>query len=79
LTLSVDQNKFINLLIEKTNGKLSQFQNQIIILETQLQIALDSNKSLQLENDKYKLEIEKLKKKKEKSSANQTDDFSTPN
>jgi len=78
LSLNLDHNKFVNLLIEKTNQKLSQFQNQIILLETQLQLAVDLNITIQKENDVLKTELEKLKKKKEKSSANLSNDFSTP-
>lgn len=66
-TLNVDQNKFMNLLIEKTNQKLSQMQSQVILLEAQLQLAIEQYHTLQAEN-------EKLKKKKDKNS----EEFSTP-
>ena len=59
--MQIDQTKFMNLLIEKTNNKLNQANNQIIILEAQLQLAIELNKSLQDE-------LDKLKKKKEKTT-----------
>ena len=42
-----DQSKFFNVIIDKTNQKLNSFQAQIIVLESQLQIAVD-------ERDAYK-------------------------
>ena len=42
-----DQNKFFNVIIDKTNQKLNSFQAQIIVLESQLQMAVD-------ERDAYK-------------------------
>ena len=36
-----DQNKFFNVIIDKTNQKLNSFQAQIIVLESQLQMAVD--------------------------------------
>lgn len=67
MSLNVDQNKFMNLLIEKTNQKLGQMQNQVILLETQLQLAIEQYQTLQAEH-------EKIKKKKDKNS----EEFSTP-
>lgn len=66
MSVNLDHNKFVNLLIEKTNQKLSQLQNQNILLETQLQLAVDLNNAVKKENEELKVEIEKLKKKKEK-------------
>jgi hypothetical protein len=68
--LNIDQTKFINLLLEKTNQKLSHLQNQVIILETQLQLATELNKSILDEQNSLKQEIEKLKKKKDKNVTN---------
>jgi uncharacterized protein (DUF3084 family) len=79
LSINLDHNKFVNLLIEKTNQKLNQFQNQIILLETQLQLAVDLNNTVQKENEALNSEIEKLKKKKEKSLVNTSNDSSLPN
>jgi len=42
-----DQSKFFNVIIDKTNQKLNSFQAQIIVLESQLQMAID-------ERDAYK-------------------------
>jgi len=42
-----DQSKFFNVIIDKTNQKLNTFQAQIIVLESQLQMAND-------EKDAYK-------------------------
>ena len=58
----------MNSVLERTNAKLGQLQNQVIVLETQLQFALEANNSLQAE-------LDKLKKKKEKPS----EEFTTPN
>lgn len=68
--MQIDQNKFVNLLIEKSAAKINQLSNQVLVLETQLQLAADANKYLQEE-------LDKLKKKKEKITT-QTDDFSQP-
>lgn len=57
----------MNLLIDKTNQKLSQMQNQVILLETQLQLAIEQYQTLQAEH-------EKIKKKKDKTS----EEFTTP-
>jgi hypothetical protein len=60
----------MNAVLERTNSKLGQLQNQVIVLETQLQFALELNKSLQEEVDKAK-----KKSAKEKN----TDEFTSPN
>jgi hypothetical protein len=46
-----DQSKFFNVIIDKTNQKLNSFQAQIIVLESQLQMATD-------ERDTYKSYVE---------------------
>ena len=48
-----DQSKFFNVIIDKTNQKLNSFQAQIIVLESQLQMATD-------ERDAYKKYVEEL-------------------
>ena len=48
-----DQNKFFNVVIDKTNQKLNSFQAQVIVLESQLQMAVD-------ERDAYKNYAEKI-------------------
>ena len=42
-----DPSKFFNVIIDRTNQKLNSFQAQIIVLESQLQMAND-------ERDMYK-------------------------
>lgn len=58
--MEIDQIKFMNLVMEKTNKKLNELQAQVIVLEAQLQLAVEINKQL-------KDSIEKASKKKEKS------------
>jgi len=36
-----EQNKFFNVIIEKTNQRLNSLQAQVIVLESQLQIVID--------------------------------------
>ena len=48
-----DQSKFFNVIIDKTNQKLNSFQAQVIVLESQLQMAID-------ERDTYKSYLENL-------------------
>ena len=48
-----DPSKFFNVIIDKTNQKLNSFQAQIIVLESQLQMAID-------EKDTYKKYVEEL-------------------
>ena len=46
-----DQSKFFNVIIDKTNQKLNSFQAQVIVLESQLQMAIE-------ERDAYKRVVE---------------------
>jgi flagellar biosynthesis chaperone FliJ len=48
-----DQSKFFNVIIDKTNQKLNSFQAQVIVLESQLQKAIE-------ERDTYKSYLEKM-------------------
>jgi len=48
-----DQSKFFNVIIDRTNQKLNSFQAQIIVLESQLQMAND-------ERDAYKKYVEDM-------------------
>ena len=74
-----DQSKFFNVIIDKTNQKLNSFQAQIIVLESQLQMAND-------ERDTYKkyvdgmpsinfniTELENIKKEYEQCRSNLDD------
>ena len=68
--MNIDQHAFMNSVLERTNAKLGQLQNQVIVLETQLQFALELNKSLQEELDKAK---------KKSSKEKNTEEFTSPN
>ena len=50
-----DPNKFFNVVIDKTNQKLNSFQAQVIVLESQLQMAME-------ERDAYKKFVEETPK-----------------
>ena len=52
--MQIDQNKFVNLVMEKTNQKLSALQSQVIVLEAQLQLAAEAADTLQKELEKVK-------------------------
>jgi hypothetical protein len=45
--MEIDQLKFMNLVMEKTNHKLNSLQAQVIVLESQLQLAAEVNQQLQ--------------------------------
>lgn len=59
--MQLDQAKFMNLVMEKTNKKLNELQAQVIVLESQLQLAVDINSEL-------KTQLDKISKKKETKS-----------
>ena len=63
--MQIDQLKFMNLVMEKTNRKLNELQSQVIVLESQLQLAAEINNQLQGQ-------LDKINKKKDKS------EFTTP-
>lgn len=44
--MQIDSNKFMNLVMEKTNQKLNSLQAQVIVLEAQLQCASEANAEL---------------------------------
>lgn len=62
--MQLDNLKFMNLVMEKTNKKLNELQAQVIVLESQLQLAVDVNQELKDQLDKQ----ERLQKKKESKS-----------
>lgn len=62
--MQLDNLKFMNLVMEKTNKKLNELQAQVIVLESQLQLAVDVNQELKNQLDKQ----ERLQKKKESKS-----------
>jgi len=47
MSVEIDQAKFMNIIMEKTNKKLNEMQTQVLLLETQLQLVIDLNKELQ--------------------------------
>ena len=52
MSVEIDQAKFMTIIMEKTNKKLNEMQAQVLVLETQLQMVVDVNKSLQDQLDK---------------------------
>ena len=52
--MEIDQIKFMNLVMDKTNKKLNELQAQVIVLEAQLQLAVEINNSLKEQADKVK-------------------------
>lgn len=58
--MQIDSNKFMNLVMEKTNHKLNSLQAQVIVLEAQLQCATEINTELTNE-------LAKLNKKDKKT------------
>ena len=58
--MEIDQIKFLNLVMEKTNKRLNEMLAQVIILESQLQLVVESN-------NKLTEDINKLSKKEKKT------------
>lgn len=58
--MQVDQVKFLNALLERSNQKLTQIQNQLLIAETQLALSLEQNKELEKE-------LEKLRRRRDRT------------
>lgn len=52
--MQIEQNAFLNAVIEKTTQKYNQLQGQAILLEVQLQMALEKNNQLEDEINKLK-------------------------
>ena len=52
--MEIDNNKFMTLVMEKTNKKLNELQAQTIVLESQLQLAIQIVEELQLKLEKVK-------------------------
>jgi len=44
--MEIDQIKFMNLVMEKTNKKLNEMLAQVIVLESQLQLVVEANNKL---------------------------------
>lgn len=62
--MEIDQIKFMNTVIEKTNRKMNELQAQVIVLESQLLLAAEINQEL-------KSQLDKINKKKDKSEFSQ--------
>lgn len=50
--MEIDQVKFMNLVMEKTNKKLNELQAQVVVLEAQLQLAVEAHNALEAQLDK---------------------------
>ena len=50
--MEIDQLKFMNLVMEKTNKRLNDAIAQVIVLESQLQLAVETNQKLSEELNK---------------------------
>ena len=44
--MEIDQLKFMNLVMEKTNKRLNEMLAQVIVLESQLQLVVETNSKL---------------------------------
>jgi uncharacterized protein YoxC len=58
--MEIDQIKFMNLVMEKTNKKLNEMLAQVIVLESQLQLVVEAN-------NKLTDDLNKLNKKEKKT------------
>lgn len=58
--MEIDQIKFMNLVMEKTNKRLNEMLSQVIVLESQLQLVVEAN-------NKLTDDLNKLSKKEKKS------------
>lgn len=63
--MEINAEKFMNVVVEKTTQKMNAFQGQIIILEAQLQLAVEKIQLLEAE-------LNKLNAKKEEPSNGKT-------
>lgn len=51
--MEIDQHKFMNLVMEKTNKRLNELQAQVIVLESQLQLVVEANQKITDELNKH--------------------------
>jgi hypothetical protein len=58
--MEIDQIKFMNLVMEKTNKRLNEMLAQVIVLESQLQLVVETN-------NKLTDDLNKLNKKEKKT------------
>lgn len=73
--MELDQAKFFNLVLEKTNAKLNNANNQITVLECQLQMVAERNQELEQIIAKLNKEVENLKTKKGKKQEEDSAEF----
>ena len=58
--MEIDQARFMNVVMEKTNKRLNEMLSQVIVLESQLQLAVEINNKLQED-------LNKINKKEKKA------------
>ena len=51
--MEIDQARFMNVVMEKTNKRLNEMLSQVIVLESQLQLAVEINNKLQEDLNKF--------------------------
>jgi hypothetical protein len=51
--MEIDQVRFMNIVMEKTNKRLNEMISQVIVLESQLQLAVEINNKLQEDLNKF--------------------------
>ena len=59
--MEINAEKFMNLVVEKTTQKMNAFQGQIILLETQLQLAVEKIQLIEAELNKLNAKKEEVK------------------
>jgi hypothetical protein len=62
--MEIDKAKLLNTIIDRSNAKLGELQQQVILLESQLQLVLEANTTLKKQLDDT---VEKAKKKDNKT------------
>ena len=51
--MEIDQARFMNVVMEKTNKRINEMLSQVIVLESQLQLAVEINNKLQEDLNKF--------------------------
>ena len=51
--MEIDQVRFMNLVMEKTNKRLNEMLSQVIVLEAQLQLVVETNNKLTEDINKF--------------------------
>ena len=68
--MQLDQNKFMSVLLDKTSDKMNQLQVQVLVLESQLALAVDISKEKDLIIESLQKELEKTSTKKKSEFTN---------